>query len=283
MLRVDADFNIIAQPDHRRVRIKQWPCGKGGMRLAYFCEDMTVASHPFRLVAKESIYQGAKANSLSNFYNDVRSQLVARTFAERFNALSPPKFIQFLLPMIYEFPLRSDPDRRYMAVELYLEGAYIKYSDNARYVNSQFRTIPAFCHWSWQSSGGQMMITDLQGVNYILTDPQIHSVLPSAEFGLGGGDEAAMVDFFKEHRCNEICHALGLKEHPAQPKGGGGEDDGTTRVGTQYASEIVGECGHLYILQVHQRAEFNANKGKMLCPNCKKDPKAVAFFPSERV
>ena len=286
VLRVDADFNIIAQPDHRRVRIKEMPFAKGGLRLAFFCEDITVPSHPFRLVAKESCYAGPKANSLSNFYNDVRSQLVARTFAERFNSLSPPKLVQFLLPMIYEFPFRSSPDRRYMAVELFMSGQYVKYSDNVQYVNSQFRTIPAFCHWSYASSGGQMMITDLQGVNYILTDPQVHSSHPSAEFGLGGGDEQAMSEFFAQHRCNEICQALGLQPHREQQRGGAAglqhDDDGMTRAGMQYASEVMGECGHVFILQVAERKDFISNRGRMLCPDCRINTNAVPFFPPER-
>ena len=255
------------------------------MRFAFFCEDITIPSHPFRLVAKESIYTGSRANSLSNFYNDVRSQLVARTFAERFNALMPPKFVQFLLPMIYEFPFRADADRRYMAVENFLDGPYIKYSDNHRYVNPQFRTVGAFMHWTWCSSHGQMMVTDCQGVSLVLTDPQIHSVHPSAEFGLGGGDETAMGDFFKEHRCNEICHALGLKEHPAQSRstaGNDSDDQGMTRVGTQYASEVMGECGHVFVLQVHQRGEWVSSRGKMQCADCRKNPHAVTFFPLER-
>lgn len=239
VLRVDSEFNIVAQPDHRRVRLKQHPFAKGGLRLAYFCEDITQPSHPFRLVAKESVYVGAKANSLSNFYNDVRCQLVARTFAQRFNQLNPPKLIQFLLPMIYEFPFRADADRRYMAVEVFLDGRYVKYSDNQAYINAEYRTIPAFCHWSWQSSAGQMMITDLQGVHYILTDPVVHSKHPSADFGLGGGDEQAMLDFFRAHRCNEICAALGLQQHPAQPTDSDvNRDVGQTRANTQYASEV---------------------------------------------
>ena len=260
VLRVDSEFNIVAQPDHRRVRLKQHPFARGGLRLAYFCEDITQPAHPFRLVAKESVYVGAKANSLSNFYNDVRCQLVARTFAQRFNQLNPPKLIQFLLPMIYEFPFRADADRRYMAVEVFLDGRYVKYSDNQQYINAEYRTIPAFCHWSWQSSAGQMMITDLQGVNYILTDPVVHSQHPSADFGLGGGDEQAMMDFFHAHRCNEICTTLGLQQHPAQPNEKDvNRDEGQTRANTQYASE-VGDTTHKqsHTVQMigHSRSHF---------------------------
>ena len=288
VLRVDSEFNIVAQPDHRRVRLKQHPFAKGGLRLAYFCEDITQPAAPFRLVAKESVYVGAKANSLSNFYNDVRCQLVARTFAQRFNQLNPPKLIQFLLPMIYEFPMRADPDRRYMAVEVFLDGRYgryVKYSDNQAYVNAEYRTIPAFCHWSAQSSAGQMMITDLQGVHYILTDPVVHSKHPSADFGLGGGDEQAMLDFFRAHRCNEICQAFGLQQHAAQPTdkdAHGGRDEGQTRANTQYASEVMGECGHVFVVQSNQRAEWIGSKGRMLCPDCRNTPNAVPFFPPER-
>ena len=92
-----------------------------------------------------------------------------------------------------------------------------------------------------------------------------------------------MLDFFQAHRCNDICHALGLHQHPAQPTDKDvTRDEGHTRANTQYASEVMGECGHVFVVQSNQRAEWIAYKGRMLCPDCRNLPNAVPFFPPER-
>ena len=44
----------------------------------------------------------------------------------------------------------------------------------------------------------------------------------------------------------------------------------------------MGECGHVFVVQSNQRAEWIGSKGKMLCPECRNTPNTVPFFPPER-
>jgi hypothetical protein len=70
------------------------------------------------------------------------------------------------------------------------------------------------------------MVVDLQGVNYILTDPQIHtynpatSTAPVNQFGEGNLGLPGMISFFATHSCNHICKKLGLvcfEDAPSKP------------------------------------------------------------------
>ena len=72
----------------------------------------------------------------------------------------------------------------YLLVEDYLEGEFEKYISNTGHVNPiccmDYMLMPAFTHWSWVYTQGQLMITDLQGVRYddkyVLTDPCVLSM-----------------------------------------------------------------------------------------------------------
>ena len=53
----------------------------------------------------------------------------------------------------------------------------------------------------------------MQGVNYIMTDPQIHSTSENCSSFCGEGNLGlnGMVEFFYSHKCNAVCKALGLQ------------------------------------------------------------------------
>ncbi len=67
----------------------------------------------------------------------------------------------------------------------------------------------AFSHFSWQITKGYLMIVDLQGVDNILTDPQIHC-LDTKKFGKGNLGYVGIMKFFMSHICNSYCKHLGL-------------------------------------------------------------------------
>ena len=81
----------------------------------------------------------------------------------------------------------------------------------------------AFTHFTFQDSGGQMLVCDLQGVFerkmtppvFLLTDPVIHFASRhhggrTHKYGRTDRGMNGMRDFFRTHKCNALCHALGL-------------------------------------------------------------------------
>lgn len=104
-------------------------------------------------------------------------------------------------------------------------------------------------------TGGQMMVTDLQGFeSSILTDPQIHCVNKDL-FGRGNLGKDGMDQCFLGHACNEICAALKLKPHPMQlaldeekTSVGSGSSASSTPSST-HGSQICELCGALFKLR----------------------------------
>jgi hypothetical protein len=105
-----------------------------------------------------------------------------------------------------------------------LKEEYIKWCNNLAYVNpAEFSaTLLAFAHWSYEYSGHYLLLCDIQGVDvasgFVLTDPCLHCV-DEKRFGDTNLGKAGMEGFFASHVCTEICEALGLPKHAAQPRG----------------------------------------------------------------
>ena len=54
------------------------------------------------------------------------------------------------------------------------------------------------------------MITCIQGVGDVWTDPQFHTGYKTDEFGKGNLEQMGIDGFFKSHKCNSICEFLGI-------------------------------------------------------------------------
>ena len=74
------------------------------------------------------------------------------------------------------------------------EGGYVKYNNNSGFVEYAAEGVPAeeghrltphaFSRFSFDASGGKLMIVDIQGVDDVYTDPQIHT-LCGKDYGEG--------------------------------------------------------------------------------------------------
>eukprot|EP00658_Telonema_sp_P-2_P081838 TRINITY_DN8495_c0_g2_i5.p1 TRINITY_DN8495_c0_g2~~TRINITY_DN8495_c0_g2_i5.p1 ORF type:complete len:659 (-),score=157.74 TRINITY_DN8495_c0_g2_i5:352-2328(-) len=153
---------------------------------------------------------------------DVVVQMQAKHWAELYNQAGPPKKVEMMYITLIEL---VDRDQHPLyCVERFIEGDYVKYNSNRGFVRSEEdnqspthellvrQTPQAFSHFSWQESGGELIIVDIQGVGDLYTDPQIHTRTTaddaSASANLG---QRGMAYFFASHTCTGICSKLGLK------------------------------------------------------------------------
>lgn len=87
-------------------------------------------------------------------------------------------------------------------------------------VNDEIKLKKAetFAHFTYIDSEQTIMVVDLQGVNFTLSDPEIASKNTYDEssnkmyFCSGNWGEEAIRKFLKAHACNEWCKYFGKKQ-----------------------------------------------------------------------
>ncbi len=102
--------------------------------------------------------------------------------------------------------------QEYVTVEEYIPGDYIKWCNNYGAIDTRSTSMPAFVHWSWAHTKGEIMIADLQGVRnddaYILTDPCLLSGTHGGKYGCTDMGIEGMAMFFLSHTCNDFCNYI---------------------------------------------------------------------------
>eukprot|EP01012_Entosiphon_sulcatum_P009073 TRINITY_DN15018_c0_g1_i1.p1 TRINITY_DN15018_c0_g1~~TRINITY_DN15018_c0_g1_i1.p1 ORF type:complete len:484 (+),score=103.96 TRINITY_DN15018_c0_g1_i1:411-1862(+) len=194
--------------------IEPKPFDEGAMRAAYRMFDLTKPEGQDMYVAKMA---KDKKEAAEIYFVDAEMQAMCQWFAEEYNKRGVPKPVEFVDAFLIECYSRDD--RAIMACEPFLEGEYVKYSNNYGYVAPDDRNTPqAFSHFTHWHSNGRFIVVDVQGVGDKYTDPQVHSK-DGEGFGKGNVGQEGIDEFFKSHKCNSICKLLGLTDKIEDFKG----------------------------------------------------------------
>jgi elongation factor 2 kinase len=184
---------------------------KGSIRECFQCK----VRHRTRAQSTEGWYHGSKNYFAKRFLpergiaeeaalDDVKMQMTAKFYGDRFNSWLPPKKIDFLQCFVIQ--LHERPGKPIYFVEHFVEGTFEKHNSNAGYVNDQAdpegchqrNTPQAFSHFTFEMSEGRLMVVDIQGVDDLYTDPAIHSV--TEEFGDADLGVKGMALFFQSYK-----------------------------------------------------------------------------------
>uniref|UniRef100_T1IL46 Alpha-type protein kinase domain-containing protein n=1 Tax=Strigamia maritima TaxID=126957 RepID=T1IL46_STRMM len=147
----------------------------------------------------------------------VQCQNVACGLATEFkNAVNDKKeFGTFLRAYIIEY------DNTNCTLEERIDGVYTKYiNNNMILLNAQSEYGPkcsALAHFSYNFSERKLILSDLQGSEEVLTDPEIASFYRydtdnkgSLLYGIGNYGNESLDNFKVEHECSKYCMLAGL-------------------------------------------------------------------------
>lgn len=225
--------------DVTTVFVRRKPFMQGGMRLVYGMAEEKGAdklngprADEHRLVAKrrfedlrnhDSSFKAHEAFCKSTAVADY----FAKNFRQRLKRLEVNADFGFLEVRLFS-PIQAAGSQEkgyYFCAEQWMKGHFVKLNSNCGYVNSaeykqHSEIAQAFSHFTFQESQGELLVVDLQGMcgvrqderpYLLLTDPQVHCRGRLERFGNGDLGATGMCDFFKHHKCSDLCHHLGLQ------------------------------------------------------------------------
>jgi hypothetical protein len=209
---MDHDDNIMMSITELTIHKRSRPFAQGAMRVASYARTNASTN---RFVVK-SFKRGGKR--LAHLAEDMRCQALCKAFTLEFNALAgETSSIDFIVTTCLKGRSSKATDDEFLSLEPFIEGNYVKYNNNRGYINEDDddhfnAAAQAFSHFTYERSHGRFLVSDLQGVGHVLTDPAIHTRdperFPLTDTNLGND---GFKFFFATHTCNAICAKLGLQ------------------------------------------------------------------------
>eukprot|EP00092_Neocalanus_flemingeri_P012286 GFUD01013244.1.p1 GENE.GFUD01013244.1~~GFUD01013244.1.p1 ORF type:complete len:679 (-),score=176.64 GFUD01013244.1:244-2280(-) len=203
----------------KMVKKAKQPFSEGAQRISYHGQKMNYADggRNEKIVLKEFKHFGSGRDRRTDYIEIMETQCVAAFLAMEFNKLAPTgsKKINFIVVSVAQVFDESGTPNYYNVEPLLPEYAkFKKWNTNFGAVNIDEQLIQAFSHWTYDITGGFLVVVDLQGIErsneYGLTDPCINCKEP--RFGSTNMGEVGIQEFFRTHKCNSVCKTMGLKE-----------------------------------------------------------------------
>ncbi|CAG8622659.1 4498_t:CDS:2 [Funneliformis mosseae] len=196
-------------------KIAPQPFSVGTERYAYFGLDIKGVPAE-RIVIKEYIDTGKKANSIERYLEAVEVSNIAHFLSIKFNLAATRAGIHKKIKFLHVKFLRITNGTRYYNVEPKINNTEFKrFNANSGVITEFHSTLEAFAHFTYDFTGGYLLVCDLQGAefsdHFLLTDPAIHCT-DSLRFGRTNlGKRGIEKCFLNNHTCGSVCNKLGLK------------------------------------------------------------------------
>ncbi|XP_067022033.1 myosin heavy chain kinase B-like [Acropora muricata] len=138
----------------------------------------------------------------------IQMNALARNFAQNLNLERP--VVEYGPTFKYSKVYYANFNGEYITFEEFIEGTF------AKYINNNGEICGDVVHFTYVNSNQQLMVSDIQGVDYWLCDPEIASAKlidendSSIFFCCGNLSTTAIDTFFQAHSCNKFCDLLNL-------------------------------------------------------------------------